>query len=76
MATLKLRVVRVWQFMQDQGWSEREMAGRMEITPAYLNRILSGQRQVGNRAVAGFCLVGLACDEIFTVVRDTPGPST
>ena len=71
MATLRLNIARIHQFMAAHDWSEREMAYRMEIAPAYLSRILSGQRQVGNRALAGFRLVGLAWDEMVTVVPDT-----
>ncbi|HBQ95581.1 MAG TPA: hypothetical protein DD856_11600 [Sulfobacillus sp.] len=39
MTALTLRVPRIWPFMRDQRWFERDMARRMEITPAYLSRI-------------------------------------
>ena len=54
MATLRLNIARIRQFMAAHDWSEREMAYRMEIALAYLSRMLSGQRQVGNRALGGF----------------------
>ena len=71
MATLRLNIARIRQFMAAHDWNEREMAYRMEIALAYLSRMLSGQRQVGNRALGGLRLVGLAWDEMVTVVPDT-----
>lgn len=54
--------------MEIRKWGERKMAGRINIAYSYLNRILSGKRQIGNRALAGFRLVGLHWGDILSVV--------
>lgn len=70
MATLQLNVPRVRQYMDRQGWSERELAGHMDVAYSYINRVLTGKRGVGARAIAGFRKAGLNWDEILVVVED------
>ena len=50
MATVQLDVERVRAYMAQQGLSERELAQQMGVAYSYVNRLLSGKRQVGPRA--------------------------
>ncbi len=70
MATVTLNIPLVRKFMAQREWSERDMAGHMHIAYSYLNRILSGKRQIGNRAIAGFRVVGLNWDDILIIIQD------
>ncbi len=70
MATLQLNVSLVREFMECQGWSERELATRMDVAYSYLNRVLAGKRGIGQHAIAGLQLAGLKWDEILEVVRE------
>ncbi len=70
MATLSLDVPRVRRYMAEHGWSERDLAARMEVAYSYINRVLNGKRQVGARAIAGFRKAGFEWNDIFTVVDD------
>ncbi|MCY0908303.1 MAG: helix-turn-helix transcriptional regulator [Sulfobacillus thermotolerans] len=70
MATLRLDVARVRQFMEERGLNERDLAAEMDIAYSYLNRLLRGKRGLGVHAIAGFLRAGLQWEDIFTVVDD------
>lgn len=74
MATVQLDVERVRAYMAQQGWGERELAKQMGLAYSYVNRLLSGKRQVGPRAIAGLALAGLEWQTVLRIVLDTEAP--
>jgi transcriptional regulator with XRE-family HTH domain len=74
MATVQLDVERVRDYMAQQGWGERELAKQMGLAYSYVNRLLSGKRQVGPRAIAGLALAGLEWQTVLRIVLDTEAP--
>lgn len=57
MATLQLNVPRTRQYMATQGWSEHDLAWHMDVAYSFINRVLTGKRGVGARAIAGFLCI-------------------
>ena len=74
MATVQLDVERVRAYMAQQGWGERELAKQMGLAYSYVNRLLSGKRQVGPRAIAGLALVGFEWQAVLRIGLDTEAP--
>lgn len=75
MATVVLNVPYVRQWMDQQGWSERQMAQQMGIAYSYVNRLLTGQRNVGPHAIAGLAIIGIDWHLALRVVIEE-SPST
>ena len=71
MATVQLDVERVRAYMAQQGWSERDLAQQMGVAYSYVNRLLSGKRQVGPRAIAGLALAGCEWQAVLRIVPDS-----
>ncbi len=69
MATLVVNVVVLRRFMEQRGWSERDLAEHMDLAYSYVNRVLGGKRRPGAKFVAGTMLLGLKMEEIFSVER-------
>ncbi|MCL4318766.1 MAG: helix-turn-helix transcriptional regulator [Firmicutes bacterium] len=69
MATLGVNVGVIRRFMEQHGWSERELALHMDLAYSYVNRVLGGKRRPGAKFVAGTLLIGLNIEEVFTIEK-------
>ncbi len=69
-AQIILNVPKIQEYMAQRDLNERDLAKRMELAYSYVNRMLSGKRNMGARAIAGFLLLGMDWDEVFHVVPD------
>lgn len=47
------------------GWSESEMARKMDMNAASLNRIFRGERNAGGKFIAGLLKIGMNPSDIF-----------
>lgn len=70
MATLELDIARVREYMAQQGWRERELAQQMGVAYSYVNRLLSGKRHGGSRAMAGLAQAGCDWHDVLRIVPE------
>jgi transcriptional regulator with XRE-family HTH domain len=68
-ATLDVNVPVMRHFMDERGWSERELASHMDLAYSYVNRVLGGKRRPGAKFIAGTLLLGLTLEEAFTLLK-------
>lgn len=45
-------VVRVYQLMREKGWSQKELAGKLEKTPSEISKWLNGEHNFTLRSIA------------------------
>ncbi|OLZ09845.1 helix-turn-helix domain-containing protein [Sulfobacillus thermosulfidooxidans] len=69
MATLVVNVAALRRFMEQRGWSERDLAEHMDLAYSYVNRVLGGKRRPGAKFIAGTLLLGLSMEEVFTIEK-------
>ena len=50
---MKMNVGIIKQLMQKRGWNQTELAERAQISPSYLSRVLSGERDGGSTFLIG-----------------------
>jgi transcriptional regulator with XRE-family HTH domain len=67
MATLRVNAVAFRRLIEENGWSERELAIHMGVAYSYVNRVLSGKRQPGAKFIAGALMLGLTMEDAFIV---------
>lgn len=67
MPTLRINVPEVRRFMEERGWSERELAMHMDLAYSYVNRVLGQKRQPGAKFVAGALTVGMRIEDAFII---------
>ncbi len=67
MPTLRVNVPEVRRFMQERGWSERDLATHMDLAYSYVNRVLGLKRQPGAKFVAGALTVGMHIEDAFII---------
>lgn len=69
MATLTVNVPVFRTFMEQQGWSERDLASHMDLAYSYVNRVLGGKRRPGAKFIAGTLILGLTLEQAFTLQK-------
>ena len=64
---IKLNIEKLRAYMKIKGWSERELALKMGLSPSTVNRVLRGEREPGSKFIDRVLLIcqGLAFYDLF-----------